>query len=221
MGRGPDPEDHRSFGPDAVPRLRAAVEELSWLLSRGYADGAAATLVGDRHQLTDRQRKVVARAACADDDLARRAALRRPLAGPLAIDGFNQVIGLERALAGGPVFRGRDGALRDLAAVHGTWRPVETTDRALARLAEVIPGDGRWFLDRPVSNSGRLAAAIRALAEARGLRWTVEVTDAADAALLAAGLPLATGDGGLLGRAPWVDLLGAALPPDAWVVPLG
>lgn len=220
MGRGPDPDDARIFGDAALDRLRAAVEELSWLLGRSYAPDAAGKLVGDRHQLTERQRKVVARASVGDPDLARRRANRRPVAGSLAIDGFNQVIGLERALAGGPLFRGRDGALRDLAQVHGTWRPVETTDAALERLAAVIPAEATWFLDRPVSNSGRLASAIRALAARAGRAWTVEVTDTADGALLAAGAPIASGDGALLQQVPWVDLLTLALPGDAWIVEL-
>lgn len=119
MGRGPDPDDERIFGPAAVDRLRAAVDELSWLLGRRYAPDAAGKLVGDRHQLTERQRKVVARAACGGIDLALRRSLQREVTGVVAVDGFNQVIGLERALAGGPLFRGRDGALRDLAQVHG------------------------------------------------------------------------------------------------------
>jgi hypothetical protein len=221
MGRGPDPEDEAAFGEAMVPKLRRAVEELSWLLGRGYADTAAVEVVGNRHQLTLRQRKVVARASCGDEVLARRAALRRPLSAPLAVDGFNQLIGLERALAGGPVFRGRDGALRDLAAVHGTWRPQPTTDPALDLLAARLPGAATWFLDRPVSNAGRLAENLRARAAANGLTWTVHVVDGADGALLASGLPLATGDGGLLQRAPWVDLLGACLPAEAWVVDLG
>lgn len=221
MGRGPDPDDERIFGPAAVDRLRAAVDELSWLLGRRYAPDAAGKLVGDRHQLTERQRKVVARAACGGIDLALRRSLQREVTGVVAVDGFNQVIGLERALAGGPLFRGRDGALRDLAQVHGTWRPVATTDEALARLAAVLPGEARWFLDRPVSNSGRLAAAIRSLAASSGRDWTVEVTETADAALLAAGVPIASGDGPLLQRVPWVDLLTPALPDGAWVVDLG
>jgi hypothetical protein len=43
------------------------------------------------------------------------------------------------------------------------------------------------------------------------------VEEAADRALLASGLPIATGDGPLLARAPWVDLLGAAVGPEAWI----
>ncbi len=39
--RGPHPDDAELFRADAIPRLRAAVADLSWLLGRGYADGSA------------------------------------------------------------------------------------------------------------------------------------------------------------------------------------
>lgn len=36
--RGPQPQDAALFGAEALPVLRSAVEELSWLFSHGYAD---------------------------------------------------------------------------------------------------------------------------------------------------------------------------------------
>ncbi len=49
--RGPHPEDRRLFAPEALPRLRAAAGDLSWLLSRGYAPESSLKLVGDRYAL--------------------------------------------------------------------------------------------------------------------------------------------------------------------------
>ncbi|MDB5297887.1 MAG: hypothetical protein JWO31_3870, partial [Phycisphaerales bacterium] len=72
--RGPHPDDGRLFHPDRWPALRTAAAELSWLLSRGYGEVAALKVVGDRHALSARQRSAVRRAACTDDQLARRAA---------------------------------------------------------------------------------------------------------------------------------------------------
>ena len=36
--RGPQSQDAALFGAEALPVLRSAVEELSWLFSHGYAD---------------------------------------------------------------------------------------------------------------------------------------------------------------------------------------
>src|SRR4051794_2900931 len=58
--RGPGPQDRDWFGGDARPALKAAVSDLSWLLSRGYAGPSALKLVGDRYRLVERQRAAVA-----------------------------------------------------------------------------------------------------------------------------------------------------------------
>jgi hypothetical protein len=39
-----------------IPILCQAVEELSWLLTRGYPPTSTLKLVGDRYALTERQR---------------------------------------------------------------------------------------------------------------------------------------------------------------------
>ena len=54
--RGPHPADQNLFGNEQLPRLRNAVADLSWLLTRGYAAKAAVKLVGDKNSLTERQR---------------------------------------------------------------------------------------------------------------------------------------------------------------------
>jgi hypothetical protein len=218
---GADPTDRDTFDPRDLPKLRAAVAELSWLLERGYADGAAATLVGDHHQLDRRQRLAVRRCACTDPQRVERAARRVDLDGrPVAVDALNQLVTIERTLAGGAAVRGRDGVLRDVAGVHGTWRRSERTADALDRLIAALgSAPARFVIDAPVSNSGRLAAAIRE----RGPE--VELADPADGRLLELareGWALATADGGLLDRCgAWCALAERALPPEAWVVDLG
>ena len=129
--RGPHPADEELFAAAELGVLERACAELSWLLSRGYADNAALALVGDRYQLRKRQRLAVLRASCTDDAVVARAARRldsSAMSGRrVAIDGFNCLITIEAALAGAPIFRGRDGCLRDLASVHGSYRTVEET----------------------------------------------------------------------------------------------
>lgn len=228
MGRGADPEDAAAFRADAVPRLQEAVVDLSWLLGRGYAESAAVALVGDRYQLTGRQRMAIRRCAASDDAVRDRLSRRRPPGpGDLLVDGFNVLITLERAVGGGAVLIGREGAARDLAGVHGTWRRGAQTAAALGHVGEALPAGARlrWLLDRPVSNSGRLAGLIAELAASRGWAWEVEVTEQVDRALLAAGGCVATSDAGVLDRCgPWVSLAGEVIArrlPDAWLVDLG
>jgi hypothetical protein len=206
--RGPDPRDPALFHRDAWPRLRAAVAELSWLWTRGYALASSLKLVGDRHDLTDRQRMAVRRSACSDQALERRRRHREPLGGlrgrPLGIDGFNVLTTVEAALGGAFVFHGRDGSLRDLAGVHGTYRKVEETRPAIALVGDYLAtlgvGPCLWHLDRPVSNSGRLSALLLELACDRGWDWQVELSFNPDDLLVGAPATVATADAGILDR---------------------
>lgn len=192
--RGRHPADEELFSMEAAPALRQAVAELSWLLSRGYAMNSAVKLVGDRHQLRERQRLAASRAACSD--AAREARAQQHLQAEalrcrtLMVDGFNLLVSLEAALSGGVLLRCRDGCLRDMSAVHGSYHAVVETDAALAlaaaRLAELHTSSVHWLLDKPVSNSGRLAGRIRELAEQHGWPWTVEAVFNPDADLIAA-----------------------------------
>ena len=221
--RGPDSRDARLFADAQIPALRAAVAELGWLLSRGYVNPSAVKLVGDRHGLRDRQRVAVRRAACSDGALEDRAARRVPLDElkdrEVTVDGFNVVTTAEAALGGGILLRCRDGAVRDMASMHGNYRRVAETGPALGLIRDVLnevnPAAVRWLLDRPVSNSGRLAGLIREAAARPGepRRWTAECVPDPDPLLCenkADEFVAATADGGVLDRCgAWCDLAGA------------
>lgn len=203
--RGAHPDDASLFAPSERPTLRAAVADLSWLRTRGYGDAAAQTLVGDRYRLTRRQRNAVGRLACGDAVAAhRRVRRRRPsaLAGEwLEIDGFNVLITLEGALGGAYSFVGRDGAVRDVNPVQGTYRPVADTDRAIQAVGAVARRHGLeglvWRLDDHVSNVGRLRARLDAR-RPEGLGWRIRVQDHVDRALRDSDRTVATSDSGIL-----------------------
>lgn len=226
--RGPGPQDPEWFGPDARPALASAVSDLSWLLSRGYADPSSLKLVGDRYKLVERQRIAVLRSACSDASLAGRRAREVGIAAlggrSLRIDGFNLILTLESALGGGVIVGGRDGSFRDLASVHGTYRKVEETQPALElaarHFAEWGVGPCTWLLDAPVSNSGRLAEMIRATRP----DWTAEVVQNPDAVLVRPGDLVVTADSVILDNCgEWVGLARALVEagaPNAFVIDL-
>ncbi len=227
--RGPHPDDARLFAAAALARLRAAGEELSFLLSRDYPIESALGLVGNHHQLDARQRLALQRTQCGEAALAQRLARRLDggaLRGqPLLVDGFNLVITLEVALSGGLLLAGREGALRDLAGLRGSYRLVQETERALAlldaALGELGPSSVRVLLDEPVSNSGRLRQ--RLLAVVRSVPIEVELLPDPDAALVG-GERVASADGAVLDACrSWFNLAAwivARQVPQAWVVRL-
>src|SRR6266702_7422173 len=138
--RGAHPEDRKLFADDQLSALRIAVADLSWLLSRDYSMKAALKLVGDRHALTERQRLAVSRAACSDQSQEQRTAKRLPVeavAGKeIIVDGFNLIITIEAALSDGVLIHCRDGCIRDLSSVHGSYRSVNETADAIIMIGE-------------------------------------------------------------------------------------
>ena len=230
--RGPHPDDARLFAAEARPTLRRAADELAWLLSRGYVNPSALKLVGDRHRLTARQRTAVERSTCSDADRARREAHRvdaREVQGrPLRLDGYNVLTTIEAALGGGVILAGRDGAYRDMASMHGSYRKVAETRPALELLGRVLavlaPSDVLWYLDRPVSNSGRLKKIIEGLAAERAWPWSVELVPDPDALLAETPEIVATADSVILDRCrAWCNLARETITrhvPEAEVVEL-
>src|SRR5690349_19949431 len=93
LHRGPHPEDLRLFSAEAHPALCLAEQDLSLLLSRGYASPSALKLVGDRYALEQRQRTAVSRCSCSRDAWIQRLKTKRALADlsgqSLWIDGYN------------------------------------------------------------------------------------------------------------------------------------
>jgi hypothetical protein len=148
---------------------------------------------------------------------------------PLVIDGFNLIITVEAALSGGPLLVGVDDCIRDLSSVHGSYRSVEETDRAINLIGEALqrlaPSSVRWFLDRPVSNSGRLAARITDLATRNDwASWDVELVFNPDSAITVAPGVAITSDSSILDRVErWANLKSYLLTreiPNAWLVDL-
>ncbi|MBM4094429.1 MAG: DUF434 domain-containing protein [Planctomycetes bacterium] len=231
--RGPHPEDTRLFDRSVWPCLQQAVAHLSWLLTRGYAIDSSLKLVGDRLQLDARQRLAVRRSACSDQSLAHRARTHVPwgdVAGQvLDIDGFNVLTTVEAAMGGGILLQGRDDCVRDMASMHGSYRKVAETLPAIEAigqlLASLAPARCVWWLDRPVSNSGRVSTLLLQLAAENGWPWQAELVFDPDATLRGTSGIVVSADSLVLdGCAAWLNLAKAlvgSMGERAWVVPLG
>lgn len=227
--RGFEPKDSQWFSAKAVDLLKVARCDIQWLLDRGYPVGPALELVGGHYQLTTRQRTALQRSTATQAQYRHRESTRLAAKdakdGALLIDGFNLIITLEVALSGGVLIRGGDGVLRDLAGLHGTYRLISQTvqaldlvGRALGRLA--VP-EARFYLDAPVSNSGKLKSLILEQAASWPLPVTVELAANADA-VLDKKERIVTSDSVLLDRcASWLNLSAMIVResiPDAWIV---
>lgn len=199
--RGFDQEDNRWFSPKALVQLKIAQEEIQWLLDRGYKLSSIIELVGNHYQLSLRQRTALQRATSTKLQYEKRKSTQlSPEAakdGFLYIDGFNLIITLEVALSGSILILGNDGVLRDLAGLRGTYRIIEQTNIALELIGKTlkkldVPGV-KFFLDSPVSNSGRLKSMILESLTNLGIYTEVQLVPNADVVLSKMGR-IVTGD---------------------------
>ena len=169
--RGYDPDDEKQFTGKQLELLRKAADEVQFLLDREYDVKPVTTFVGNHYMFSERQRLALARAVSPREWIEKRNSREllqkkvRKFPKTVHIDGFNTVITLEVALSGSPIFVCRDGTIRDLAGLRGTYRIIDKTQNAielilqkliLLKIAKVC-----FYLDAPVSNSGRLSGLIR------------------------------------------------------------
>jgi hypothetical protein len=228
--RGPEHADRTLFSEARVRDLARAVDDLSWLLGRGYAEPSALKIVGDRYQLRRRQREALRRSACGAEAMkarAQRVVAPGDVPGEgIRIDGFNVIITVEAALSGAVVLKCRDGCFRDISSIHGSYRQVEETRRAVEAVGDVLERAGvepaLWYLDSPVSNSGRLRNLMMTVAGQRGWSWNVELVKNPDTLLVQEGDAVATSDAPVLDTCgPWVNLARLVVESEvegAWIV---
>ena len=232
--RGSHPQDEQLFAECHHTALRTALHDYAWLLTRRYADKSALKLVGDRHGLTVRQRTALMRSTCSDEALKDRAARMTTTDAchgqAIGIDGYNLLITVESALSGALILVGRDGCYRDLASVHGTYRKVQETTLAVEVIADYLATFDipriDWYLDRPVSNSGRLKTLMAKTLEALPTGsastpvWDIQLVDSPDAVLATYSGPVVTTDSAILDRCgAWLNLAAEIIDarvPHAW-----
>lgn len=229
--RGFDPGDLKDFSGEALRKLSLAQEEVQWLLGRGYKAGPAAEFVGSHYQLSSRQRMALQRASSSTLQQQKRLSSMLPFEaardGCLYVDGFNLIITLEVALSGSLVILGSDGVLRDLAGLRGTYFLIDQTDRALELIGETFRAlevpEAVFYLDSPVSNSGRLKSRILEHAGLWNIPVAVELVPNSDTVL--SKMPrIVTGDSVILDQcSSWFNLSRKIVRDrikDAWIVDL-
>lgn len=217
--RGQQPNDQKLFAAKWHPIFTEAVDDYCYLLSRGYADTSILQIVGNRYKLNKRQRSAIGRIASSDQEVAQRQASSydsSSLTGKtLDIDGFNILILLEGALSGAFVFKGRDGTYRDISSVHGSYKRVIQTESAILLIGNTLNALGvsavKWYLDQPVSNSGRLKSRLLEIAEKHGFNWEVELVFNPDKELAQSEEIVVSSDGWILDHAGQWFNLGALL----------
>jgi hypothetical protein len=138
--RGKVGRDDYLFGEVFMQRkIKEAAFDMSFLLERGYGESSSCELVGNRYKLNKRQQQAIKGMAVSKTAVVNRQNTKvatEVLEGAtLIIDGFNQLILLESILSEAYIFKGRDGAYRDLSNLYGTYKSVSQTQIAIETFA--------------------------------------------------------------------------------------
>ncbi|AEA42152.1 DUF434 domain-containing protein [Fluviicola taffensis] len=210
--RGKEPSDDKLFGSETVHlKLKDAVEDLGHLMGRGYAQKSALALIGNRYKLNVRQQKAVQGMAASAEQVAKRKARSLQYEAleneEVVIDGFNVLILLESFLSGAYLFKGADGFYRDLSSVHGSYKKVTQTSRAIELVGEFYESTKikklHWYFDKPVSNSGKLKKLIEEMAMEKGNDWQVSLTFQTDADIVNENKISVSSDAWILDNSTW------------------
>mgnify|MGYP003574872037 CR=1 FL=1 len=208
--RGKEASDDALFGTLKIQqKLKEAVADMHYFLSRGYGEKATLVLVGNRYRLNARQQQAVRGMSASQSQIVDRKSKEiqnKDLEGKeIVIDGFNVLILLESILSKAYVFTGLDGYIRDLSSVYGTYRKVNQTSQAIDIIVDFFRNEkvktAHWLFDKPVSNSGKLKQIIEEIALKNCLDWKVELVNNPDKVMAESNQIAITSDAWILDHA--------------------
>ncbi|MDY6228661.1 MAG: DUF434 domain-containing protein [Clostridium sp.] len=188
--RGYVPTDEKEFKGDNLNKLYKASEDLVYLLNRGYKIKGASTFIGNHYLLSERQRLALIRGISKNDDIKTRKYKEvNDFSGSkvIHIDGFNTIITLEVVLSNSLIIKAMDETIRDLAGLRGTYSVIDKTEIAIKLIGDFLLDHEIektvFYLDKPVSNSGRLKMKILEIFKDTELQIEVENIDNVDSVL--------------------------------------
>ncbi|WP_185288961.1 DUF434 domain-containing protein [Chryseobacterium lactis] len=228
--RGKNTGDDTLFASEKqINKLRSAVQDMQYLLTREYPEKATSELVGNRYRLKTRQIQALRGASASEGQLHNRKRKElevSDLAGKTVyLDGFNVLILLESLLSEAYIFEGADGCFRDLSGVHGTYKRVNQTLRAVEAVAAFYHKNHIqklvWIFDQPVSNSGRIKQIILEFAAENNLNWEAELQYNPDKFLAESSEIIVSSDAWILDHCKeWFNLIGYLIKEESLSVNL-
>ena len=191
LKRGGGVNDKKEFSGDSLRKMKKACAHIRYLINEGYDIKSASVFVGNHFLLSERQRLALVRSISPDGQLLLRkdkeCRADEMCGKTVYIDGFNTIITMEIALCRSLLLECMDGTIRDLAGLRGTYRLIDETPQAVGMIADTLEHLGVqkavFYLDAPVSNSGRLKSLIADVWENRYMDLDIQVINDVDRTL--------------------------------------
>ncbi len=168
--------------------FQTAVNDYLLLLNKQYPQKAILKLIGDRYALNSTERSMLYRGITSSKNAAKRAKKlifeKNIKNQSIHIDGYNVLITIGSYLNGNVVFIGNDRYLRDASEIHGKIFRTELFERAviliLVYLEKLKVSEINFYLDQPVSFSGKLSQNINKIIKDYHLTGKAEVYNSPD-----------------------------------------
>lgn len=205
--------DIRDFSSKSIETLKLASSDVSAIIDRGYPIKSVSTFVGNHYQLSERQRIAIVRAVSPTVDVKTRLDKLKTHCEDetVYIDGLNVIITLETMLSETTLIKCMDNTLRDLCGLRGTYKLIDKTDTAIRLIGEELANlkvsKVMFYLDSPVSNTGRLSQRIYELLQGFPFEVEVELVPNADV-ILESKSNVITSDAIILNKCySWINLV--------------
>jgi hypothetical protein len=155
-----------------------AAFDFYFLQSRDYPRDRALEMVGNRYNLTAKERSLLRRGVFGQKEALTRRGKRSYFtpgrADSLAIDGHNVHITVESAILGRLLLKGNDGVLRDIAEVSSNFSLTDVSFFAAEMICRFLEKQNirevTLYFDAPISKSGELARLYSNLLKEHGIR---------------------------------------------------
>jgi len=171
-------------------KIEEAAHDLRFLLNRNYRKKNALEFISNKYLLNKQERNLLARSIFSrkksserKDKLVNINEIQGKL---LILDGYNVLITVESILRSDldSVILCDDGVIRDLEAVFGKYKFNKFTEPALIRIFSLIsefkPLKVIFFLDSPVSFSGKLAMLAEKIIDEKRIEGQVRLSNNVD-----------------------------------------
>lgn len=150
-------------------KLSLVLQDVSYLLNRGYDKRRAIDFVASRYLLDRSLRNFIFRTLSsdyiADQTKAKLLTVEQLCKRNMGVDGFNILITIREIIRKKPVYYCYDHVVRDISGNHGRFQHDWAEKKALQTLVGILLKlpleEFTILLDKPVSHSGKIAAELR------------------------------------------------------------
>lgn len=168
--------------------FQAAARDYLYLIDSNYPRSTLIKLIGDHYQLSGIERSMLYRGICSTiETCKRKAKLIRDMKTDyhiISIDACNVLITLGSYLNGNTVFISSDHFLRDASEIHGKVFRTSLIERSLNLVIDFLhlfgPIETRFYLDSPISFSGKLCNKINLMLAAHHMHGNAETHPSPD-----------------------------------------